>query len=134
MELFNNFKLLFISVWNKGIFGIDIFMPSHELITNTKIDKIDILDFQDSRNNTKLNILESMQYNSKTEVNHITWEFVNQSQEIQFKYDFDMRLFFPDTLNRLLVDSKFHIDHFFGNYQFQKFNERSEKQIYLCSK
>ena len=25
MELFNNFKLLFISVWNKGIFGIDIF-------------------------------------------------------------------------------------------------------------
>ena len=25
MELFNNFKLLFISVWDKGIFGIDIF-------------------------------------------------------------------------------------------------------------
>ncbi|MFL2878423.1 MAG: mechanosensitive ion channel family protein [Candidatus Pelagibacter sp.] len=25
MELFNNFKILFLSVWNKGIFGIDIF-------------------------------------------------------------------------------------------------------------
>ena len=25
MELINNFKLLFVSVWNKGIFGIDIF-------------------------------------------------------------------------------------------------------------
>ena len=25
MELFNNFKVLFLSVWNKGILGIDIF-------------------------------------------------------------------------------------------------------------
>ena len=128
------FKCIKNHMHKNSIFGIDIFMPSHELISNTKIDKIDIMDFQDSRNNTKLNILESMQYNSKTEVNHITWEFVNQSQEIQFKYDFDMRLFFPDTLNRLLIDSKFHIDHFYGNYQFQKFSGRSEKQIYICSK
>ena len=25
MELLNNFKLLFLSVWNKGILGVDIF-------------------------------------------------------------------------------------------------------------
>ena len=25
MELFNNFKTLFLSVWNKGILGVDIF-------------------------------------------------------------------------------------------------------------
>ena len=25
MELFNNFKLLFLSVWEKGILGVDIF-------------------------------------------------------------------------------------------------------------
>ena len=25
MELFNNFKSLFLSVWNKGILGVDIF-------------------------------------------------------------------------------------------------------------
>ena len=25
MELFNNFKLLFLSVWDRGILGVDIF-------------------------------------------------------------------------------------------------------------
>ena len=25
MELFNNFNVLFLSVWNKGILGVDIF-------------------------------------------------------------------------------------------------------------
>ena len=25
MEIFNNFKELFLSVWNKGILGVDIF-------------------------------------------------------------------------------------------------------------
>ena len=65
---------------------------------------------------------------------YISWEFQNKLNQIEFMYNFEMRMFFPDTLNRLLIDSKFNIDHFYGNYQFEKFNEDSEKQIYLCSK
>ena len=117
-----------------SIFGIDVFMPTHNLMSNTKIEKVDIMDFTDSRNGTILKILETTQYNSTTEVNHITWEFQNQKKQIQFTYDFNMKLFFPDTLNRLLVDMKFHINHFYGDYQLHKFDESSEKQIYLCSK
>ena len=47
---------------------------------------------------------------------------------------FDMKMFFPDTLNRLLIDSKYKIDKFYGNYDRGSFNEDSNKQIYLCSK
>ena len=133
-EVMDCFRCIQSHMHDNSIFGIDIFMPSHELISNNQSEKNDIMDFIDSRNNQKLNILELTDYNSDTEVNHITWEFINQNKESQFTYDFDMRMFFPDTLNRLLIDSKFRINHFYGNYQSQKFNGHSDKQIYLCSK
>ncbi len=117
-----------------SIFGIDIFMPSHELISNIKENKTDLMEFIDSNTQKKLNILESNSYNADTEVNHISWEFINPSNEREFIYSFDMRMFFPDTLNRLLTDSKFYINKFYGNYEFELFNQQSEKQIYLCSK
>lgn len=117
-----------------SIFGIDIFMPSHELISNVNKNKVNLMELIDSSTKKKLNILESNSYNAATEVNHISWEFIDSNKEIEFIYNFDMRMFFPDTLNRLLTDSKFFIDKFYGNYELQSFNQFSEKQIYLCSK
>ncbi len=117
-----------------SIFGIDIFMPSHELISNVNKNKVNLMELIDSSTQKKLNILESNSYNAATEVNHISWEFIDSNKEIEFIYNFDMRIFFPDTLNRLLTDSKFFIDKFYGNYELQSFNQYSEKQIYICSK
>jgi len=119
---------------NDSIFGIDIFMPSHHLTSNADSSKVDLMNFIDSNTKKIINISESTKYNPNTEVNHISWEFINQNHKTKFIYNFDMRIFFPDTLNRLLVDSKFHINNFYGNYEFEKFNEHSEKQIYICSK
>ena len=77
-----------------------------------------ILNFLDSQNNEELHIMESTDYDSVTEVNHISWEFLNKSNQHRFNYNFDMKMFFPDTLNRLLIDSKYQIDKFYGNYDF----------------
>jgi len=118
---------------DKSIFAIDIFMPTHQLIANLKSQKIEIMDFIDSTNDKRLSILESTEYNASTEVNHIVWDFMNNNNK-EFSYGFDMRIFFPDTLNRMLTDAGFIINHFYGDYQFNKFNEHSEKQIYICSK
>jgi len=119
---------------DNSIFGIDIFMPTHQLTSNLDSNKIDLMDFIDSNTQKKINIFESTKYEPKTEVASISWEFQNKNNQIEFIYNFKMKMFFPDTLNRLLIDSKFNIDHFYGNYQLEAFNEESEKQIYLCSK
>lgn len=119
---------------NKSIFCIDVFMPSHQLISNIDNTKIELMDFIDSSTQKKLTILESTIYNSNTEVNQISWEFIDQKNQIQFIYEFEMRMFFPDTLNRLLIDSKFDINDFYGSYELENFNEHSEKQIYICKK
>ena len=119
---------------NKSIFCIDVFMPSHQLISNINNTKMDLMNFIDSSTQKKLTILESTIYNSNTEVNQISWEFIDQNNQIKFIYDFEMRMFFPDTLNRLLIDSKFDINNFYGSYELENFNEHSEKQIYICKK
>lgn len=119
---------------NESIFCIDVFMPSHQLISNIDNTKVDLMDFIDSSTQKKMTILESTIYNPKTEVNQISWEFVDQKKQTQFIYNFEMRMLFPDTLNRLLIDSKFYINNFYGSYGLESFNEHSEKQIYICRK
>ncbi len=119
---------------SKSIFAFDIFVPDPSFLYRKKNDKINIMDFLDSTNNQKLNILESTNFNTDTEINHIDWLFTDFKNVEKFKDSFDMRMYFPDTLNRLLIDSKFRINKFYGSYDLTKFNEQSEKQIYLCSK
>ena len=43
-----------------------------------------------------------------------------------------MRMYFPDTLNRILTDCGYHIYNVYGDYHSNKFDENSEKQIYFC--
>ena len=133
----HDIKKCFNSIKNhmhsKTIFAIDIFVPDSSFLYRNNKDKIDIMDFRDSINNEKMNILESINYNSLTEVNHINWDFINQNKICKFNYKFDMRMIFPDTLNRILTDCNYKIQNFYGDYQSNNFNENSEKQIYLCS-
>ena len=119
---------------DKSIFGIDIFVPSPLFLYRDSTEKINIMDFVDSKNNEKLHILESTNYDFNTEINHIHWDFLNNDGINKFSYGFDMRMFFPDTLNKLLIDSNYSIQQFYGNYDFSDFHEHSDKQIYLCTK
>ena len=90
------------------------------------------MDFIHSKKNEKLNILESIDYNPLTEINHISWDFIDKDNNSKFNYAFDMRMWFPDTLNRILTDCNYDIKNFYGDYDCNIFNENSEKQIYLC--
>ena len=118
---------------SKTIFAIDIFVPDSSFLYRDNNDEIDIMDFIESESNQKLTIFESTNYNYKTEVNKIKWIFKNKLNVNIFEYEFNMRMFFPDTLNRLLIDSKFSIDCVYGDYNNSTFDENSEKQIYLCT-
>ena len=45
-----------------------------------------------------------------------------------------MRMWFPDTLNRILTDCNYDIQNLYGDYDCNALNADSEKQIYLCKK
>jgi len=117
---------------SKTIFAIDIFVPEASFLYRDDDKKVDIMDFMDSTYNEKMHILESINYNSSTEINHISWQFINTNDVTRFHYEFDMRMYFPDTLNRMLTDYGYHIHNLYGDYHGNKFDENSEKQIYFC--
>ena len=41
-----------------------------------------------------------------------------------------MKVLYPDTMNRLLVDNGFRVDNFWGSYSFDKISEDSAIQVY----
>ena len=114
------------------LFAIDIFVPSPSFLYRDDKDKFDMMDFLYSTTNEKINIIESIDYNPLTEINHIHWEFVDKNKICKFQFQFDMRMYYPDTLNRVLTDCGYHIQNLYGDYHTNKFDENSEKQIYFC--
>jgi hypothetical protein len=71
-------------------------------------------------------------YNSDSEINKITWFYNTPSQTDDKIYNFTMRMYFPDTMNRLLINSGFTIQNMIGKHDFSDFQEDSELQIYIC--
>ncbi|MBC8400971.1 MAG: hypothetical protein H8E14_05735, partial [Candidatus Marinimicrobia bacterium] len=50
------------------------------------------------------------------------------------RYRFDMRIYYPDTMDRLLNDSGLTILEKFGDRAGNPLNTESELQIYICGK
>ena len=131
-DLLDSLKSIQLHMNSQTIFAIDIFVPDVSFLYRDNHEQYNIMDFIYSKTNEKLNILESIHYNSLTEINCINWDFIDQNNILKFSYSFDMRMWFPDTLNRILTDCNYHIENFYGDYKCNHFNEESEKQIYLC--
>lgn len=132
-DLLDTLKAIKLHMNSKTIFAIDIFVPDVSFLYRENQDKLNIMDFIYSKTNEKMNILESIDYNPLTEINRISWDFIDKDNASKFNYSFDMRMWFPDTLNKILTDCGYHIQKFYGDYDCNTFNEDSEKQIYLCN-
>ena len=59
-------------------------------------------------------------------------ENINNNQNDE--YQFEMRMLYPDTIDRLLFETGFLIKKKLGDYDGRSFNENSLLQIYVCSK
>ena len=133
-EIQSCFQSVYNHMHENSLFIIDIFMPTNEITSNLNAEKIDLMDFKDSKNNQVIKIYESNKYNYITEVNTIKWDFYNDKNINIYSYKFDMRMLFPDIIHSLLAENKINVNQFYGYYDSSNFSENSEKQIYLCKK
>ena len=117
---------------NNGVLLIDIFVPNPELLyrnPNKKYKEM-IIDHPDVG---RCDVWQKSKYDQKTEINKINWIFdINNNQND--KYQFEMRMLYPDTVDRLLFETGFLIKQKLGDYDGRSFNENSLLQIYVCSK
>ena len=72
-------------------------------------------------------------YDQETEINDIKWLFDRNDNRTD-EYQFQMRMIYPDTIDRLLFEAGFTIEQKLGDYNSKRFNEDSLLQIYICSK
>ena len=143
---FNSFLHLFteeemaqclISIQNhlsdNGKFLLDIFVPDPEFLyrdPDKKYEEMTIIH----PNGGECTVWQKNQYKEETEINHIHWFFNRGNIEPMDEYDFDMRMIYPDTMDRVLSDSDFTIEEKWGDYDGEPFNETSLLQLYICSK
>ena len=116
-----------------GKFLLDIFVPDPEFLYRNidKKYKEMTINHPDSG---KCDIWQKNQFEEDTEINHIHWYFDREDGGHVDEYEFDMRMIYPDTMDRVLSDSDFTIEEKWGDYDGEPFNETSLLQLYICSK
>jgi|TARA_B110000116_G_C16702914_1_gene520726 SAM-dependent methyltransferase len=117
-----------------GKFILDILVPNPDFLYRGEEDRLlPVMDFKDSRTGDLVEIFERCEYNSDTEVCDLNWEYRYKNTLDKSKvFSYQMRMYYPDTINRLLIDSGFDIEDRFGDYECGRFNELSQLQIYVC--
>lgn len=118
---------------DNGKFLLDIFVPNPEFLyrdPDKKYEEMTIIH----PNGGECTVWQKNQYKEETEINHIHWFFNRENSEPMDEYDFDMRMIYPDTMDRVLSDSDFTIEEKWGDYDGEPFNETSLLQLYICSK
>jgi len=77
-------------------------------------------------------IKEITHYDEETEINHLTWHLFRDEKQAPNPYHFDLRMFYPDTMDRLISDAGLTIFDKLGDYEGTPLSEESNLQIYLC--
>ena len=114
-----------------GEFIIDILVPHPEFLYKENNSKNPVMDFKDSIRNELVEIYEACIYDRDTEICDITWiyKYSNESKEFNYK----MKMYYPDTINRILTDCGFYIKELYGDYSMRNFSDESHMQIYVCT-
>ncbi len=129
-DLFKALRVVKKHLKEGGLFLLDCFNPTFSFIVEGKKGQKEIAKYT-TKDGREVLIKERMRYESRTQVNRIEWQYF-----INGKFDsiqnLDMRLFFPQELDAYLKWNGFKIIHKFGGFEEEAFNDKSEKQIFVC--
>jgi len=113
---------------------IDIFVPHPLFLTRPANHQVDVIEFFDSSIKETAKIKETIIYDIETEIVDVNWYYYKSLQKKEYnQFNFKMKMYYPDTMNRMLVDLGFFIENIWGSYACDPFNGNiSNLQIYQC--
>ena len=114
-----------------GRFLFDIFNPSLAFLNRQKIrSKMD--NFIDPLTKEQIFVTEDNQYDSATQINHVTYYYSKKDYADFHSHPLNMRCYFPQEMDALLNYNGFKIVNKFGDFKKDAFNSNSMKQIFEC--
>jgi len=115
-----------------GYFLFDCFNPNIHYIVNAEKEEQTIAAYstKDGRN---VVIKQTMVYENTTQINRIKWHYYINGKFDSIQ-DLDMRMFFPQELDAYLSLYGFKVIHKFGGFNEELFENKSDKQVFVCKK
>ncbi len=117
-----------------GKFILDILVPHPHFLYRKKNDELPVMDFKDSKSGELVEIFEESEYDNESQICNISWIYKYQKSSKKKVFNYQMRMYYPDTINRLLIDGGFKISNMYGDHTMGEFREDSHLQIYICQK
>ena len=118
---------------HNSLFYIDVFTPHPSFLVDGEQVNDNIMDFFDSEIKEYLMVRESLMYNHDREIINVNWKYLRSNNTIYKEFDFQMKVYYPDTIIRLLRESGLFVQNIWGGYNRSPLNEDSDLQIYQCS-
>ena len=113
---------------------IDIYMPSPLHYYRPENIRFDVLEYFDSQLEKEVFIQETNDYDPESEINHLTWYYSTENEKDIMVNTFTTRMYWPDTMNRMLIEAGFEILNIWGDYNYSPFSEKSSLQIFELKK
>ena len=109
---------------------IDIFIPDYSFLKRSPSSELTVMEFFDSQNSCTSTIKEQIAYDSLNEVVSVSWQYIDDNNICYRQFDFQMKVYDPDTMNRLFIDNGFYVNNLWGSYNKSSLKETSSLQIY----
>ena len=116
---------------NDGRFVIDMFNPDLKRLVRNPKKHFPVAKYPDPNSKATVVITESNIYDAAEQINYITWHY--KIGKKKFKHELNMRIFFPQELDALLIHNGFNIEAKYGSFKYFEFKPKSNKQIVVCS-
>jgi SAM-dependent methyltransferase len=118
---------------DKGAFIIDYFNPRLDYLLRDPNEKRSITTYPDPDGKETVEILETNMYDTKSQINRIKWTY-RIGDSIMSEKELNMRIFYPQELDALLLLNGFKIMEKYGNTDESPFDSGSLKQVIICRK
>ena len=116
----------------KTRFIIDIFVPDPLFLYRPEGHRVPAKIYNDPNTGATVRVEETNGYDPETELNHLRWYYSTDEEKDFLVIDFTLRMYFPDTMDRLLHDAGFQVVAKWGDYQRTPLSDDSELQIYVA--
>ncbi len=113
-------------------FAIDIFVPDPLFLYRPPGHRAPAMEYTDPASGEHVKVTETNDYDPLTGVNHISWYYTSAERDEFLQYNFTLRMYFPDTMDRLLHDAGFQVLEKWGDYKHTAFDQESSLQLYLA--
>ncbi len=129
-DLFDTLNVVKKHLKKDGLFLLDCYNPNIHYIIEAEKGLNNIAEYTTGDGREVL-IKQTMHYENATQINRIEWHyFING--KLHSTQNLDMRMYFPQELDEYLKRFEFKIIHKFGSFEEEIFNDKSDKQIFVC--